>query len=181
MPPRATSTFAAYSPPPAHVRTVTLYEYTENRSSLIVVSAVALVVIVALATVILIQCLLMARMRKSKVVALHANNEIYSKNVSSDIDMTVAPNEAYAVPAIPPTTMQVAVTRNEAYGVHDAVTRNEAYGVHDAVTRNEAYGVHDAVTRNEAYGVHDAVTRNEAYGVHDKRTAPEDDYELILR
>ena len=129
-----TSTFATYSPPPAPpVITATHYDCSENRSPLIAVSAVSLGVVVALATVILILCLLMARMRMSKAVALHANNEIHSKNVSSDIDVTVAPNEAYAVPVIPSTTMQVPVTRNEAYGVHD------------------------------------------------KRTAPEDDYELILR
>ena len=60
-----------------------------------VVSSVSLLVIVTLITVILTQCLLILRMRKSKDV-LHSN-ETYAEPSIHHVDVTTAPNEAYAL------------------------------------------------------------------------------------
>ena len=71
-----------------------------SSSAVIAVSAVSLLLIVTLTTVILTQCLLMIRMRKSKDV-LH-NNETYAEVVIPTTkhnmvnDVPVTPNEAYA-------------------------------------------------------------------------------------
>ena len=65
---------------------------------MIAVSAVSLLLIVTLTTVILTQCLLMIRMRKSKDM-LH-RNETYAEVMtptSMHTDVPVTPNEAYAV------------------------------------------------------------------------------------
>ena len=62
------------------------------------VSAVSLLLIVTLTTVILTQCLLMVRMRKSKDV-LH-RNETYAEVMTPTTmhtDVPVSPNEAYAL------------------------------------------------------------------------------------
>ena len=61
-------------------------------TAVIGVSSVSLLVIVILITVILTQCLLILRMRKSKDV-LHSN-ETYAEH---HVDVTAAPNEAYAL------------------------------------------------------------------------------------
>ena len=69
--------------------------------AVIAVSAVSLLLIVTLTTVILTQCLLMIRMRKSKDV-LH-KNETYAEVMTPtsmhnmDNDVPVTPNEAYAL------------------------------------------------------------------------------------
>ena len=60
-----------------------------------VVSSVSLLVIVTLITVILTQCLLILRMRKSKDV-LHSY-ETYAEPSMRHVDVTTAPNEAYAL------------------------------------------------------------------------------------
>ena len=63
-----------------------------SRSAVIAVSAVSLLLIVSLTTVILTQCLLMIRMRKSK--------DTYAEVVTSTtmhMDVPVTPNEAYAL------------------------------------------------------------------------------------
>ena len=60
-----------------------------------VVSSVSLLVIITLITVILTQCLLILRMRKSKDV-LHSN-ETYAEPSIHHVDVTTAPNEAYAL------------------------------------------------------------------------------------
>ena len=76
-------------------------DHTRNESSIsavIAVSAVSLLLIVTLTTVILTQCLLMIRMRKSKDV-LH-RNETYAEVMTSTtkhMDVPVTPNEAYAL------------------------------------------------------------------------------------
>ena len=67
-----------------------------NYSAVIAVSAVSLLLIVTLTTVILTQCLLMIRMRKSKDV-LHKNgncNEVVT-STSMYVDVPASPNEAY--------------------------------------------------------------------------------------
>ena len=61
-------------------------------TAVIGVSSVSLLVIVTLITVILTQCLLILRMRKSKDV-LHS----YAEPSMHDVDVTTAPNEAYAL------------------------------------------------------------------------------------
>ena len=69
-----------------------------SSSAVIAVSAVSLLVIVTLTTVVLTQCLLMVRMRKSKDV-LH-RNETYAEVVAPTTmhtDVPVSPNEAYAL------------------------------------------------------------------------------------
>ena len=72
-----------------------------SSSAVIAVSAVSLLLIVTLTTVILTQCLLMIRMRKSKDV-LHKNGT-YAEVVTPttmhnmDMDVPVTPNEAYAL------------------------------------------------------------------------------------
>ena len=72
---------------------------SESHSSLVIaVSTVSLLLIVTLTTVILTQCLLMIRMRKSKDV-LH-KNETYAEVMTStttNLDVPVTPNEAYAL------------------------------------------------------------------------------------
>ena len=65
---------------------------------MIAVSAVSLLLIVTLTTVILTQCLLMIRMRKSKDV-LH-KNETHAEVMTPTtmhMDVPVTPNEAYAL------------------------------------------------------------------------------------
>ena len=64
-------------------------------TAVIGVSSVSLLVIVTLITVILTQCLLILRMRKSKDV-LHSN-ETYAEASMHHVDVTTAPNEAYAL------------------------------------------------------------------------------------
>ena len=77
-----------------------------SSSAVIAVSAVSLLLIVTLTTVILTQCLLMIRMRKSKDV-LHRN-------------------ETYAEVMTPTTThMDIPVTPNEAYALHKITSSNE--------------------------------------------------------
>ena len=75
-----------------------LYSFLEEcdtcNSAVIGVSSVSLLVIVTLITVILTQCLLILRMRKSKDV-LHSN-ETYAELSMHHVDVTTAPNEAYA-------------------------------------------------------------------------------------
>ena len=66
-----------------------------SSSAVIAVSAVSLLLIVTLTTVILTQCLLMIRMRKSK-----DRNETYTEVVTPTtmhMDVPVTPNEAYAL------------------------------------------------------------------------------------
>ena len=79
-------------------------------SAVIAVSAVCLLLVATLATVILIQCLLMARMRKS-LILLKTN-------------MLRTSNEMYAE-VKPPTSTDVPVTPNEAYGLHKRTTPQE--------------------------------------------------------
>ena len=69
-----------------------------SSSAVIAVSAVSLLLIVTLTTVILTQCLLIIRMRKSKDV-LH-DNETYAEAMTpTTMHIPVAPNEAYAMTA----------------------------------------------------------------------------------
>ena len=66
-----------------------------SNSAVIAVSAVSLLLIVTLTTVILTQCLLMIRMRKSK-----DRKETYAEVMTPTtmhMDVPVAPNEAYAL------------------------------------------------------------------------------------
>ena len=65
-------------------------------TAVIGVSSVSLLVIVTLITVILTQCLLILRMRKSKDV-LHSNETYAEPSMHDDVDVTTAPNEAYAL------------------------------------------------------------------------------------
>ena len=76
---------------------------------MIAVSAVCLLLVTTLTTVILIQCLLMARMRKSLLLKT---------------DMLRTSNEMYAE-VQPPTSTDVPVTPNEAYGLHKRTTPQE--------------------------------------------------------
>ena len=79
-----------------------VYTCSEISSSVVIaVSAVSLLLIVTLTTVILTQCLLMIRMRRSK-----DRNETYAEVVTS-------------------TTMHVPVTPNEAYALHKVASSNE--------------------------------------------------------
>ena len=77
---------------------------------MIAVSAVSLLLIVTLTTVILTQCLLMIRMRKSKDV-LHKNEtcaEVMTPTTMHNImDVLVAPNEAYALHNMTSSTNEV--------------------------------------------------------------------------
>ena len=67
------------------------------------VSAVSLLLIVTLTTVILTQCLLMIRMRKSK-----DRKETYAEVMTSTtMHMDVHPNEAYALHKIPSSSEEV--------------------------------------------------------------------------
>ena len=80
----------------AHFEMLFLEESDTSYSAVIgVVSSVSLLVIVTLITVILTQCLLILRMRKSKDV-LHSN-ETYAEPSIHHVDVTTAPNEAYAL------------------------------------------------------------------------------------
>ena len=66
-----------------------------SSSVVIAVSAISLLLIVTLTTVILTQCLLMIRMRRST-----HTNELYTEVMTSTTmhkDVPVSPNEAYAV------------------------------------------------------------------------------------
>ena len=65
-------------------------------TAVIGVSSVSLLVIVTLITVILTQCLLILRMRKSKDV-LHSNETYAEPSKPHHVDVTTAPNEAYAL------------------------------------------------------------------------------------
>ena len=82
-----------------------------SSSAVIAVSAVSLLLIVTLTTVILTQCLLMIRMRKSKDV-LH-RNETYAEVVipttmhNMDMDVPVTPNEVYALHKISSSSEEV--------------------------------------------------------------------------
>ena len=75
---------------------------------MIAVSAVSLLLIVTLTTVILTQCLLMIRMRKSKDV-LH-KNETHAEVMTPTtmhMDVPVTPNEAYALHKISSSSEEV--------------------------------------------------------------------------
>ena len=75
---------------------------------MIAVSAVSLLLIVTLTTVILTQCLLMIRMRKSKDML--NRNETYvdvMTPTTMNLDVPVAPNEAYALHKIPNSNKEV--------------------------------------------------------------------------
>ena len=79
-----------------------------SSSAVIAVSAVSLLLIVTLTTVILTQCLLIIRMRKSKDV-LH-NNETYAEVMTTTtmrMDVPVMPNEAYALHKITSSSEEV--------------------------------------------------------------------------
>ena len=79
---------------------------SESRSSAVIaVSAVSLLLIVTLTTVILTQCLLMIRMRKSK-----DRKETYAEVMTPTtvhMDVPVTPNEAYALHKIPSSSEEV--------------------------------------------------------------------------
>ena len=79
----------------AHFEILFLEESDTSYSAVIGVSSVSLLVIVTLITVNLTQCLLILRMRKSKDV-LHSN-ETYAEPSIHHVDVTTAPNEAYAL------------------------------------------------------------------------------------
>ena len=63
-------------------------------SATIAVSAVSLLLNITLATVILIQCLLMLRRKKPKDVLHSTNDETYAEPIKQ-VDVSTAPNEAY--------------------------------------------------------------------------------------
>ena len=76
-----------------------------SNSTVIAVSAVSLLLIVTLTTVILTQCLLMIRMRKSK-----DRRETYAEVVTPttmNMDVHVTPNEACALHKIPSSSKEV--------------------------------------------------------------------------
>ena len=79
----------------AHFEILFLEERDTCTSAVIGVSSVSLLVIITLITVILTQCLLILRMRKSKDV-LHSN-ETYAEPSIHHVDVTTVPNEAYAL------------------------------------------------------------------------------------
>ena len=81
-------------------------------SAVIAVSAVCLLLVTTLTTVILIQCLLMARMRKSLLLL--------------KMDMLCTSNEMYAE-VQPPTSTDVPVTPNEAYGLHKRTAQEDHF------------------------------------------------------
>ena len=79
-----------------------------SSSAVIAVSAVSLLLIVTLTTIILTQCLLIIRMRKSKV-DLH-KNETYAEVMTPTtmhMDVPVTPNEAYALRKITSSSEEV--------------------------------------------------------------------------
>ena len=81
-----------------------------SSSAVIAVSAVSLLLIVTLTTVLLTQCLLIIRLRRSRTNPYKdtqcANNDIYEevipmKHLSSlPLEVPLSPNEAYALPKI---------------------------------------------------------------------------------
>ena len=73
----------------------TCAECTTN-SAMIAVSAVSLLLNITLATVILIQCLLMLRRKKPKDVLHSTNSETYAEPIKQ-VDVSTAPNEAYGL------------------------------------------------------------------------------------
>ena len=78
------------------------------RQAVIAVSAVSLLLIVTLITVILTQCLLIVRMRKSKDVLQRKNTpaEVMTPtNVRMDVPVTL--NEAYALHKIPTSSEEI--------------------------------------------------------------------------
>ena len=66
-----------------------------SSSAVVAVSAVSLLLIVTLTTVVLTQCLLIVRMRKSKDV-LHTYTEVMTPT-TMHTDVPISPNEAYAL------------------------------------------------------------------------------------
>ena len=78
-------------------------------STIIGVSAASLLMTVTLTIIIITQCLLMVRMRKSKDVKLR-RNETYTEAMNPTImqsDIPVTPNEAYALHKIASTSEEV--------------------------------------------------------------------------
>ena len=65
-------------------------------SAMIAVSAVSLLLNITLATVILIQCLLVLRRKKPKDMLHSTNSETYAEPIKQ-VDVSTAPNEAYAL------------------------------------------------------------------------------------
>ena len=65
-------------------------------SATIAVSAVSLLLNITLATVILIQCLLMLRRKKPKDMLHSTNSETYAEP-TKQVDVSTAPNEAYGL------------------------------------------------------------------------------------
>ena len=63
---------------------------------MIAVSAVSLLLNITLATVILIQCLLMLRRKKPKDMLHSTNDETYAEP-TKQVDVSTAPNEAYGL------------------------------------------------------------------------------------
>ena len=73
----------------------TCAECTTN-SAMIAVSAVSLLLNITLATVILIQCLLMLRRKKPKDMLHSTNDETYAEP-TKQVDVSTAHNEAYGL------------------------------------------------------------------------------------
>ena len=73
----------------------TYAECTTN-SAMIAVSAVSLLLNITLATVILIQCLLVLRRKKPKDMLHSTNDETYAEP-TKQVDVSTAPNEAYGL------------------------------------------------------------------------------------
>ena len=65
-------------------------------TTMIAVSAVSLLLNITLATVILIQCLLMLRRKKPKDMLHSTNDETYAEP-TKQVDVSTAPNEAYGL------------------------------------------------------------------------------------
>ena len=65
-------------------------------SATIAVLAVSLLLNITLATVILIQCLLMLRRKKPKDMLHSSNSETYAEPIKQ-VDVSTAPNEAYGL------------------------------------------------------------------------------------
>ena len=73
----------------------TCAEHSTN-SAMIAVSAVSLLLNITLATVILIQCLLVLRRKKPKDMLHSTNDETYAEP-TKQVDVSTAPNEAYGL------------------------------------------------------------------------------------
>ena len=73
----------------------TYAEHSIN-SAMIAVSAVSLLLNITLATVILIQCLLMLRRKRPKDMLHSTNDETYAEPIKQ-VDVSTAPNEAYGL------------------------------------------------------------------------------------